>query len=145
MPNTKLVAVNKCYGGFSLSAAAIEAYAARKGITLYPERGKHSELLGPTYWTVPEDQRTGILTGDAWHEGTIEERQLSNQLYSKLVLTDRDIARDDPDLIAVIQELGPKADGSYAKLSITEIPDDVDWEIGEYDGQEWVQEKHRTW
>ena len=30
-------------------------------------------------------------------------------------------------------------------LKIIEIPDDVDWIIEEYDGNEWVAEKHRTW
>lgn len=35
--------------------------------------------------------------------------------------------------------------GEYAKLDIVEIPDDVDWTIEEYDGREWISEKHRTW
>ncbi len=25
------------------------------------------------------------------------------------------------------------------------IPDDVKWQIEEYDGLEWIAEKHRTW
>jgi hypothetical protein len=56
-----------------------------------------------------------------------------------------DIARDDPLLIKVIRELGPAADGLHAELKIIEIPADVEWQIGEYDGNEWVAEKHRTW
>jgi hypothetical protein len=28
---------------------------------------------------------------------------------------------------------------------VIEIPDDVEWEVEEYDGLEWVAEKHRTW
>ena len=56
-----------------------------------------------------------------------------------------DIARDDPLLIKVIRELGPAADGLHAELKIVEIPADVEWQIGEYDGNEWVAEKHRTW
>jgi hypothetical protein len=56
-----------------------------------------------------------------------------------------DIARDDPLLIKVIRELGPAADGIHAELKIVDIPADVDWQIGEYDGNEWVAEKHRTW
>lgn len=57
----------------------------------------------------------------------------------------RNIARDHPLLIQVIEELGPKANGSYAELSIVEIPDDVEWQIEEYDGNEHVSECHRTW
>lgn len=58
---------------------------------------------------------------------------------------DRDIQRDDPYLIQVIKELGDKANGSYAELKIVEIPADVDWIVEEYDGREWIAERHRTW
>ena len=57
----------------------------------------------------------------------------------------RDVLRNDPKLIEIIEKLGKKADGDYAELRIVEIPDDVEWEIEEYDGMEWVAEKHRTW
>jgi hypothetical protein len=62
---------------------------------------------------------------------------------------DQDIRRDDPILIGIIKELGLKnAGGTFAKLEIIEIPDDVPydgWTIQDYDGVEWVAEKHRTW
>lgn len=57
----------------------------------------------------------------------------------------REIPRDDPELVQTVHELGRKADGAYAELKIVEIPDDVEWQIEEYDGREWVAEKHRTW
>lgn len=57
----------------------------------------------------------------------------------------RDIPRNDPLLIQVVEELGPKANGACAKLEIVEVPDDVEWEIEEYDGSEHVAEAHRTW
>ena len=56
-----------------------------------------------------------------------------------------DIQRDDPHLVQVIEELGFWSGGYYSKLKIVEIPDDVDWQIQEYDGNEWVAEKHRIW
>ena len=59
--------------------------------------------------------------------------------------SNRDIPRDDLSLIQVVEELGEKANGRHAYLKIVEIPDDVQWEISEYDGAEWVSEKHRTW
>ncbi len=58
---------------------------------------------------------------------------------------DRCIDRDDPILVRVVEELGKEASGSYARLKIVEIPDDIEWEIDEYDGQEWVSERHRRW
>lgn len=56
-----------------------------------------------------------------------------------------EIARDDPALIQVIEELGDKASGRRSCVKIIEIPDDVEWLIEEYDGLEWVAEKHRVW
>jgi len=53
--------------------------------------------------------------------------------------------RTDPVLVLVVQELGRKANGAYAKLKVVEIPDDVEWEIHDYDGVESVHEVHRVW
>ena len=58
---------------------------------------------------------------------------------------DRDLDRDDPVLVAVVLELGTAAWTSVSELHVVEIPDDVEWQIEEYDGSEWVAEKHRTW
>ena len=59
--------------------------------------------------------------------------------------SEHELSRDDADLVAAVESLGSKAGGDYADLKIVEIPDDVEWQIGEYDGTEWVAEKHRTW
>lgn len=71
--------------------------------------------------------------------------------YKKLAgITDpsfyeRDIPRDDPYLVKIVKEMGSKSGGRHAKLKIVEIPADVEWQIEEYDGSEWIAEKHRTW
>ena len=57
----------------------------------------------------------------------------------------RDIERDDPYLVKIVKELGSAANGPHANLKIVEVPADVDWIVSEYDGAEWVAEKHRTW
>lgn len=56
-----------------------------------------------------------------------------------------DVPRDDPDLVAVVAELGKEAGGVGSRVVIVEIPDDVKWHIEEYDGLEHVAEDHRTW
>lgn len=56
-----------------------------------------------------------------------------------------DIDRSDPVLVLVVEELGSEASAAWADLKIVEIPDDVDWIIQDYDGKEWIAEKHRTW
>lgn len=60
-------------------------------------------------------------------------------------INDYTIPRDDPDLVAVVEEMGEKANGVCAKLKIVEIPDRTKWEIDEYDGLEEVHEKHQSW
>ena len=60
-------------------------------------------------------------------------------------LWESDLDRSDPMLVAVVLELGTAADTSVSELRVVEIPDDVEWQIEEYDGSEWVAEKHRTW
>ena len=57
----------------------------------------------------------------------------------------KDIPRDCPVLIALVEEMGERANSCYSRLAVVEIPDDVEWQIEEYDGTEWVAEKHRTW
>ena len=56
-----------------------------------------------------------------------------------------DIERDDPELIAVVEELGQTAGGRYAELIIIEIPDGVEYTIEDYDGIESIHEVHRSW
>jgi hypothetical protein len=55
------------------------------------------------------------------------------------------IKRDDPILVKIVEELGEDASDRLANLKVVEIPDDVVWGIEEYDGNEWIAEKHRTW
>ena len=58
----------------------------------------------------------------------------------------RDLDRDDPILIQVLNQLGVmECSGDHASLRIVEVPDGVEWTIEEYDGKEWVAETHRTW
>jgi hypothetical protein len=76
---------------------------------------------------------------------------LSEEAYVELGLRwdDYGLAFEDdranPKLVVVVEKLGDKASGSCSKLKVVEIPDGVEWEIEEYDGMEWVSEKHRTW
>jgi hypothetical protein len=114
------IAINKQHGGFGLSDEAFEALLKRKGIEF---EMAESEFGHSNYYAKGH-------TGD-------DEYFISQYEYYE--------PRNDPDLIAVIEEFGKKADGFAASLRIVEIPDDVKWQIEEYDGLEWIAEKHRTW
>jgi hypothetical protein len=97
-------------------------------------------------WLVePGDQRVTDVTSEGWFAMTLEERRSYNERYLAQVFYDRDVPRDDPFLVQAVEELGKLADGNYAQLKIVEVPDGVNWYIEEYDGSEWVAERHQTW
>jgi hypothetical protein len=139
------IVINTCFGGFGLSHEAILAYLNKCGVPVWTETNeKFSSMIPFNYYLVPPEER---IPGDPedWHSMSLAERQAHNSAYSKTVFHDRDLARDDPYLVAVVEEMGNKASGRHAELKVIEIPGDVDWVIEEYDGNEWVAEKHRKW
>jgi len=129
----KKIVINNCYGGFSLSNKAFELYLKRKG-------KKWVEKEGDCYYTIPIKEYK-IISEKCYKEDG-DYRDVNGKGY---VLIDSDIERDDPTLIQVVEELGKEASGSLAELKIVEIPDDVNWEIDEYDGIETIDEVHRSW
>lgn len=58
---------------------------------------------------------------------------------------DHMIERDCPILVDIVETMGAAANGPYSRLKVVEIPADVFWELGDYDGREWIAEQHRTW
>jgi hypothetical protein len=118
------VVINRCYGGFGLSNEAFELLLNKKGIEFEKVESKVS---------------FGIDRYDYYNLGHAGD--------SSYFLSDYDFydKREDSDLVAVVEELGDKANGWAAELAIVEIPDDVKWHIREYDGIEHVAEDHRTW
>lgn len=147
------VVINACFGGFSLSPRAVAAYAKRKGRPCYFFEGGMSKpytrvkmptdtkgVFGPTAFDVPE-----VPVWRAWTEQTKEEQRAQNEWWTLHCIDNRPDDRADPDLVAVVEKLGAKADGACARLKVVEVPDGVEWEIDEYDGNEHIAEKHRTW
>ena len=116
------IVINKCFGGFSISDKAIELYFEKKGEKVWTVDNGYST----SHYTVdPADYLTGVPDNHYW--------------------TDHEIDRTDPVLVDVVETLGVEADGHYASLSVVEIPDGINYEIGEYDGVEHIAETHRTW
>jgi hypothetical protein len=111
------IVINSDYGGFSLSDEAILEYGRLKGLNLVKDEN--------TSWSV-----------SIFYKDTVAKENY---------FEDRDIPRNDPVLVEVVEKLGEAAYGFAANLKIVEIPEDVDWYVEENDGREWVAEKHRTW
>lgn len=155
------IVINKCFGGFSLSPLAVEQIAARKGRECYFFKQDISAGLDSDYLPMSLDEATErslffsafsvpnpneILERESnWHAMTMDERKAQSAIYESIEVSSRDYERNDPDLIAVVEELGDAANGRCAKLGIVEIPDGTDFVIEEYDGLEHIAEAHRTW
>lgn len=137
------VVINSCHGGFGLSMPAIVRYLEIKGKKVWVEEDEDWEGHF-NYWLVPKEERVVNRESDFWSMSA-EEKKVYNDSWREQNFSYREIARDDPVLIQVVEELGKGADNRYSELKIVEIPDDVEWQIEEYDGLEWVAEKHRTW
>jgi len=112
------IVINETYGGFDLSRAAELLYLERTG-TAYELRDREDRAS-----TVANGPHI-YVNGNLWHA--------------------RDIDRDDPALVDLVREMGVRAGGQHGHLKVVTIPADVDWIIQDYDGQEWVAEKHRIW
>jgi len=118
--NKMKIVINNCHGGFGLSDKAFKMLLNKKEI---------------------EWER---LDGDLWISHYYIKGHLNEDDYyiSQYNFYDN---RTDSDLIEVIETLGDDANNSFSDLKIIEIPDDIEYTIEEYDGKEWVAEKHRTW
>ena len=120
---TKVV-INRCYGGFGISQEAFEKLLARKGIA---------------YDKTPSEFKMRVDDSDYWHAGKAGDQESYISPYD--FFNDR----SDADLINIIEEMGESSWGWASELKIVDIPDDVEYQVEEYDGMEWVAEKHRTW
>lgn len=136
------IAINKCYGGFSLSNKAIEMIMKRKGLGCYKYKQtkfRYSDGVDE-YTRIDDNEPSSFVSYSTTDLGEkIEKIPNENFWYY------RNLERTDEDLISVIEELGNEASGAYGHVTIVEVPDDVDWEIDDYDGIETIHEKHRSW
>ena len=110
------IVINRDYGGFGLSDEAIVRLFELKKWKLV----KQDTDSGTTFYYV-------------------------DSIDSHNLFYEYDLCREDPDLVRVVKELGEKANGRYSSLKIVTIPDDVEYEVIEYDGREHIAEVHRTW
>jgi hypothetical protein len=124
------IVINKCHGGFSLSPAAMFALAKADSPVIEKVDAKkcHPYKFKDTGLGYAAESFAALIMYDGVVCGLVNE-----------------VDRTDPDLVAIVEKMGKAANGSYAELAIVEIPDDVVWEVAEYDGYEHVAEYHRIW
>lgn len=130
------LAINRKFGGFSVSVKGMLEIAKRKGLKVYPYVDDPDHSIMSNHYV----KGTNALVvyyllkdvGDKF-EGNIYK----DELYWKFYPSDYK-NRTDPDLIATIENLGEEANGTFGELKVVEIPDGFDYEINDYDGLESV-------
>ena len=136
------IAINKCYGGFSLSDKAIEMIMKRKGLKCYRyKQTKFNYSDGVDEYTRIDDNEPSSFVSYS----TIDLGKTIGNIPDENFWYYRNLERTDKDLVSVIEELGNEASGQYGFVKVIDIPDDIDWEIDDYDGIETIHEKHRSW
>lgn len=156
------VVINKCFGGFSLSAKAIQRLAELQGRPCFFFKRDITRGLSSPYEPITVEEADSDKTfmfsvfdvpnpnevlprDDKWHEMTQGERIAHNKAWAARSITSRPDNRADAYLVRVVQELGEDASGKHAALAIVEIPDGTEYVIEEYDGNEHIAEVHQTW
>ena len=132
------IVISRCYGGFGISDTAFERYLDLKGVTWY--KGE-SEYGSSVYYNVP------VKHYEALYE-LCKAKPVGPDRFKEvhgLSLSPYDIERTDPILVQVVEELGEESWAKYAELKIVDVPDDIQWEIDDYDGMESISEVHRRW
>lgn len=141
----KKIVINSCYGGFGLSLLGMKRLAELRGEDVYfYKQTKYKRRDGFNEYSIVKDinsESLYVYTLSKYLGETFNEFPDDDNLF----FDDCEDKRDDANLIKVVEELGEKASGTYASLKIVEIPDDVEWEIQEYNGNEWVAEGDKTW
>jgi hypothetical protein len=141
---TKIV-VNRKHGGFGLSIKAQMRYLDLIGKRCYfYERTKWAhENNGVEEYTKisPKKAEDSFIAYSITEDLGKKIEKLPNDIH----WYDGNLERTDPILVQVVEEMGEKANSRYSELEVVTIPDDVDWEIDEYDGYESIHEKHRSW
>lgn len=138
------IVINTCYGGFSLSFAGLKRYYEIK----FPERKLYlykRDFSTGTYTKVSEDEYdydkydsfyTDIFDKD--FGTTFKEDDIDYNTFNDHFVSIHDFKRTDPVLVQVVEELGNKANGTCAELSVVEFSGNK-YRVCEYDGMEWVE------
>lgn len=130
------VVINSCYGGFGLSKEACQRYWDIKGQQVWIE--DTSKTLGLfVVWLVPPDQRIKKKSPKQYLAMKSEKQVEYNKKRQSETWNPRQVERNDPILVQVVEELGEKAGGKYTTLQVVDVCGA--YRIEEYDGKEWVE------
>lgn len=137
------VVINACYGGYGLSPLAIYEICKRKGLDCYIY--VESTIDRRNYIKVSPSSKD--FKGHNWYAFNKDFgnfiMNFDDTLYNEYLIELESLSRHDKDLVAVVEELGDKANDYCAKLEVVEINSNL-YRITEYDGAESVETPEYT-
>lgn len=136
----KKVVINQRCGGFTLSDKAIELLLEKQGKPVHRIPMEGHFLYDPAIYSkvpLPENWDSQYIIDHLRAEDVFQ--WMSNNKYFQHILTND---RTNPDLIAVVEELGEEANGKYAELTVIEPTGP--YIINENDGSESLQYRDDT-
>ncbi len=130
------IVINSCFGGYGLSPLAISKICKRKNIPCYIYVESDSD--SNEYIKVSPTSKE--LNGHWWR---VLNKDFGNVVNFEDISDEEeyvfeDLPRHDKDLVAVVEELGDKANGYCADLKVVEINSNL-YRIDAYDGAESVE------
>ena len=147
------VILNKCYGGFGVSEKCYDLYAEKLGkkVFRYIDDGIQSYDCAFPLW--PKKKVTLEEACNSFHvDHFFKDFGDKFESYNGHPCWDDDCYiylsrehRENSVLIECIKELGEDANGLYAELKVVEIPDNMEYEIDEYDGIETLHQAVPKW
>jgi len=142
----KLV-INKCYGGFGLSLLAQQRYLELVGKKAYfYHQTKYTFRDGVDEYERVVDLKDNRISIETYTEDLGESFTPSIGTTRKSYWYAGSLERNNLVLVQVVEELGSgRASGGCSALEVVDIPDDIEYEIDDYDGIESVHEAHRSW
>jgi hypothetical protein len=144
------VVINKCFGGFGISAEALKELVIRDAKCIekmttkkyYGGESKNNKDWEKR-WEKDFAEYTDLGDGFLCHKH--EYDIFKDDIIYSLKDSYKNETRTDKDLIEVVESMGEESFGNFADLAVIEIPDNISWEIDDYDGMENIEECHRSW
>jgi hypothetical protein len=128
--------LNKSYSAcFRLSVEALKAYYTRKGREIFV-LDEYEAYFIPFHDYLKRHDALALSK----HTTTHEWNELNSLRYDQYM-----VPRNDPDLVAVVEELGLAASGKNTLLIVVDVPDGIETVMTTDNGYETLHEKHRSW
>ncbi len=137
------VVINIKYGGFEISTLVLKELILVNN--KYVNQYSISKYYNNDMDLFNKDKSKFIFIGDNMFAHSNNDYIFRNDIIYLIDNIDDIKFRVDKDLVNIVSELKDEANGRGAKLKIVEIPDNIKFEIYEYDGIETIHEIHRSW